>query len=227
MERGTVPNPGHPSQREEAPPLPAPGALVPRRQRPKLARKSVRYGVVDRSHTHIPRAHAKRALVPRRLPQEQTVGGERVPDPGYSSQRQEPATMGLLVPPPHPAMPACKSVRCGAGDGFPCPHPCAPKKTGQQAPAARRKDGRLGKEECPTPDNPERGTRRCPPGTVGPPPERAKPAPRSVHCGVGYWSPRPHPPGPRKTGGRPRPAAPRMGGPARKSAPPRTPLTEA
>ena len=46
-----------------------------------------------------------------------------------------------------------------------------------------------------------------PPGTLMPPPQRAKPARRSARCGVGDGSPRPHPPHPQRVGIGPRPRA--------------------
>ena len=45
------------------------------------------------------------------------------------------------------------------------------------------------------------------PGTLMPPPERAKPARKSARCGVGDWSPRRHPPHPQPVGSEPRPHA--------------------
>ena len=46
-----------------------------------------------------------------------------------------------------------------------------------------------------------------PPGTLMPPPQRAKPARISARCGVGDGSPRPHPPLPQPVGSGPRPHA--------------------
>ena len=60
-----------------------------------------------------------------------------------------------------------------------------------------------------------------------PPPQRAKPAPKSARCGIGGGSPRLHTPHPQPVGSRPRPHAPRMGGRAWESTKPQTPHTQA
>ena len=60
-----------------------------------------------------------------------------------------------------------------------------------------------------------------------PPPQQAQRARKSVHCGVGEGSPRPHPSRPQKTGDGPQPPAPKTAGWGRKSAQQRTPLSEA
>ena len=65
--------------------------------------------------------------------------------------------------------------------------------------------------ERPTPDDPHTGKRRPPPGTLMPPPQRAKPARKSARCGVGDGSPRPHPPHPQPVGSEPRPHAQKDG----------------
>ena len=49
--------------------------------------------------------------------------------------------------------------------------------------------------------------RTPPPGTIVPPPQRAKPARKSARCGVGDGSRRPHPPQPQSVGSGPRPHA--------------------
>ena len=50
-----------------------------------------------------------------------------------------------------------------------------------------------------------------PPGTLLPPPKRAKPARMSARCGVDDGSPHPHPPHPQPAGSGPRPHAPKDG----------------
>ena len=50
-----------------------------------------------------------------------------------------------------------------------------------------------------------------PPGTLVPPPQRAKPACKSAPCRVGDRFPRPHLPHPQQVGGRPRPQTPKNG----------------
>ena len=57
-------------------------------------------------------------------------------------------------------------------------------------------------------------------------PQRAKPAHKSVRCGVGDGTPRPHPPHPQPVGSGPRPHAPSTGGGVRESAQPQTPYTQ-
>ena len=68
------------------------------------------------------------------------------------------------------------------------PHP-QPVGSGPRAHA--QTDGRSGVGECQSPDAPHLGKRRPPPGTLMPPPQRAKPARKSVRCGVGEGSPCP------------------------------------
>ena len=51
------------------------------------------------------------------------------------------------------------------------------------------------------------GGRAPSPRTHMPPPQRAKPAPKSARCGFGDGSPRPHPPHPKPVGRGPRPHA--------------------
>ena len=71
--------------------------------------------------------------------------------------------------------------------------------------------GRSVVREGPIPDASHRGKRRPPPGALVPPPQRAKPAYKSAHCGAFDQSPRPHPPHPQPVGSGPRPDPPKDG----------------
>ena len=76
-------------------------------------------------------------------------------------------------------------------------------------------------------DAPRPGKRRPPnPGSLVPPPQRAKPARKSPRCLVGDGSPCPHPPHSQPVGSGPQQHAARMGGRAWESAQPRTPYTQ-
>ena len=119
-----------------------------------------------------------------------------------SAPARTPHTRARGAPPGHPhAAPAArKSARYGVGDGSPGLHPPAPtaKSSGPRQPAQRA--GSRGWESAPprTPHTQAGGA--PPPGTLMPPPQRAKPARKSARCGVGDGSPRPHPPAPTASG---------------------------
>ena len=85
----------------------------------------------------------------------------------------------------------------------------------------------VGRGRAPNPRPPECSHEAPPPGALVPPPQRAGPARKSAHCGVGDGSPSPHPPHPQTVGSGPRPHAPRTGGRAWESTQPRTPHTQA
>ena len=76
------------------------------------------------------------------------------------------------------------------------PHP-QPVGRGPRQPA--RRAGSRGRESA-RPRTPQTQARGAPPGTLMPPPQRAKPARKSARCGVGDGSPRPHPPAPTASG---------------------------
>ena len=109
--------------------------------------------------------------------------------------------------PPQRAKPACKSARCGVGDGSPCTQPPHPQPVGSGTLPHARTDEWSGVGERPTPDTPHPGRRPPPPGTLMQPPERGKPARKSTRCGVVDWSPCPHLPHPQQVGSGPRPHA--------------------
>ena len=76
--------------------------------------------------------------------------------------RQGAPPPDALVPPPQRAKPACKSARCGVGDGSPCPHPPHPQPVGSGPQPHARTDERSGPGERPPPDAPHPGNRRPP-----------------------------------------------------------------
>ena len=76
------------------------------------------------------------------------------------------------------------------------PHP-QPVGSGPQQPAQRA--GSRGWESA-RPRTPHTKAGGAPPGTLMPPPQRAKPARKSARCGVGDGPPRPHPPSPTASG---------------------------
>ena len=209
---------------------------MPPPQRAKQARKSARCGLRDgspRPHPPQPqpvgsgpRSHAR--------PHERSGVVER-PTPDAARPGKRRPAPGTLMPPPQRAKPARKSARCGLRDGSPRPHPPQPQPVGSGPRSHARPHERSGVVERPTPDAARPGKRRPAPGTLMPPPQRAKPARKSARCGVGDGSPCPHPPhrqpvgsGPRTharknewsgVGERPTPDAPHPG----KRHPPRAP----
>ena len=90
--------------------------------------------------------------------------------------------------------------------GLPRPH-TAPTASGKRAPAARPKRREVGGARAPDPGRPTPRQEAPPPGTLMPPPQRAKPARKSPCCWVGEGSTRPHPPHPQPVGSRPQPHA--------------------
>ena len=138
-------------------------------------------------------------------------------DPHAGKRRPSP---GALVPPPQRAKPACKSTRCGVGDGSPRPQPPQPPPVGSgPRPHAPRTGGRAG--ESAQPRTPHTQARDAPPPEHAcAAPQGANPARKSARRGVGDAFPRPEPPQPPPVGSGPRPHAPRTGGQARESAQP-------
>ena len=152
---GRAPVPGRPTPRQEAPP---PGALVPPPQRAKLARKSARCGVGDRSPCPHPRTHSQWVVGPGRTP-------ERTSGRGWESARpRTPQIQAGGAPPghPHAAPTARKSARCGVGDGSPRSNPPYPQPVGSGPRPHARTDERSGVGERPSPDAPHPGKRRPP-----------------------------------------------------------------
>ena len=87
------------------------------------------------------------------------------------------------------------------------PAPPAPTARGWWALAARLNGREVGGGRAPDPGCPTPRQEAPPPGTLMPPPQRAKPARKSARCGVGDGSQRPHHPHPQPVGSGPRPHA--------------------
>ena len=199
---GERPTPGVPHAGKRRPP---PGTLVLPPQRAKPARKSARHGVGDGSPCPQPPHPQPVGSGPRQhAPKDGRSGlGERRssdgPHPGkgcpprappcrphsVQSQLARARTVGLVTG-PHGRTP-CTHGQCVVGSG-------------------RSSKGRVvGGGRAPDPGHP--GKRRPPPGTHMPPPQRAKPARKSAHSGVGDGSPRPRPLQSEPVGSGPRPHA--------------------
>ena len=153
---------------------------------------------------------------PCRTPQGRAVGRGRAPNPRRPTHGQEAPPQGTLMPPPQRATPACRSARCGVGDGSPRPQP--PHAQPVRRGPCRTPQGRgVGRGSVP---NPRCSTRRQEAPTLGallPPEKRAKPALKSARCGVGDGSPCPNPPHQQPVDSTPRPHTLRTGGRARES----------
>ena len=94
-------------------------------------------------------------------------------------------------------------------------HTHAPTARGWRTPTARPVGGQSGEGERLTSDSPHSGGRQPPGDAFPPPPQRATPARKGAHCGIGAGSPRPQRPHPEHTGrGTPaaRPRARAVGG---------------
>ena len=131
------------------------------------------------------------------------------------------------MPPPQRVKPARKSARCRVGDGSPLPHPPHPQPVGSgPRPHASRTGGWVW--ESAQPRTPHTQAEGAPPGAPSlPPPQHAKPAPKSARSGVGDESWRPHPQHQQPVGSGPQPHAPSTGCWAWESAQPRMPHTRA
>ena len=184
-------------------------------------------GFVTGPRARTPRAHRKRAAAPAVRPYD-----GRPAESECTTPDTEHCTLGALRLPPQRAKPAHNSVRYGVGDGSPRPHRLRPLQTGSGPQPPVSKTGVWGRESARprTPLKKQEAPPPSPPGTLVPPLQRAKPARKSVHCGVGDGSPWPgdrmtHAPWPRKKG--PRPHASRTDSRGREGDPSRTPLTGA
>ena len=111
------------------------------------------------------------------------------------------------MPPPQRAKPGRKSGRYGVGDESPRPPPLHPQPVGSGPLPHAQTDERSGVGERLSPDAPHPAKRRPPPGTLMPPPQRAKPARKSARCWVGDGSPCWHPAHPQPVGSGLRPHA--------------------
>ena len=83
----------------------------------------------------------------------------------------------------------------------------APTAGGKRAPGVRLKGREVRGGRPPVPGRPTPRQETPPPGTLVPPPQRAKPARKSAHYGFGDGSPRPHPLHPQPVGSGPQPHA--------------------
>ena len=173
--------------------VPPPGALVPPPQRAKPARKSARCQVGDGS----PRPHPQPVGSGPRRPAQRAgcwdLGERLTPDAPHPGKRRPPQATSCR---PHSAQSQLARVRAvglvtGPHARIP-PHP-QPVGSGPRQPAQRA--GSRGWESA-RPRTPHTQARGALPGTLMPPPQRAKPARKSARCGVGDGSPRPHPPAP-------------------------------
>ena len=162
-------------------------------------------GMVTSPHARTPRTHSQWVVGPGRRP-------ERTSGRGWESTRpRTPRTQARGAP---PRAPCCRpnsaqsqlarsravGLVTGPQSGIPRTHSqwvAGPGRTPE------RTSGRGWESARPrTPHTQARGT---PPGTLMPPPQRAKPARKSVRCWVGDGSPCPHPPHPLPVGSGPRP----------------------
>ena len=143
----------------------------------KPARKSTPSGVVDGSPPPQPPHPQPQDSGPRphaRKDDWSGVGERPTPDAPHPGRRRPPP--GTFMPPPQLAKPACKSARCGVGDGSPRPHPPHQQPVVSGPRPHARKDEWSGVAEHQTPGAPHPGKRRPPPGALVLPLQRAKPA---------------------------------------------------
>ena len=150
--------------------------------------------------------HARTHLPPQPVGSGPRQPAQRAGSRGWESARpRTPHTQargappGTLMPPPQRAKPAHKSARCGVCDGSPRPHPPLPQPVGSGPRQPAQRAGSQGWESA-RPRTPHTQARGAPPGTLMPPPQRAKPARKSARCGVCDGSPRPYPPAPTASG---------------------------
>ena len=145
----------------------------------------------------------------RTPPRPQPVGSgprqpaQRMGSRGWESARpRTPHTQARGDPPghQHAAPTARKSARSGVGDGSPHPHPPRTHSQWVLGPSSPPRVRAVGAGRALDPGHPTPRQEPPPPGTLMPPPQRAKPAGKSARCGVGAGLPRPHPPAPTSSG---------------------------
>ena len=133
---GERPSPDAPHPGKGRPPR-APSCR-PHSAQSQLARARV-VGLVTGPHARPPRTHSQWVVGPGRTPQ-------RTRGQGWESARpRTPHTQARGAPPgnAHAATTACKSARCGVGDGSPRPHPPDPQPVGSgPRPVLERTRGR-------------------------------------------------------------------------------------
>ena len=157
---GSVPVPGSPTPKQEAPPPRAP-SRCPHIARSQHARARA-VGLVTGPHARTPRTNSKWVVGSGRTPGRTRGRGwestrHRTP---HTQARGDPP--GTHMPPPQCAKLARKSARCGVGDGSPRPHPPHPQPVGSGPRPHARKDEWSGVGERQTPDAPHPGRRRPP-----------------------------------------------------------------
>ena len=197
-----TPDAPHPGKRR-----PPPGTLMPPGQHAKPARKSARCWLGDGSPRPQPPHPQPVGSGPLpHAPTDERLGlGERPNlEAPHSGKRRPPRAPTCR---PHSAQ--SQLVRARAVGLVKGPHARNPLSTasGWWAPAARPKGRVVGGGRAPDPGRTTPRQEAPPPGTLMPPPQRAKPARQSVRCGVGDGSPLPHPPHKQPLGSGPRPHA--------------------
>ena len=133
------------------------------------------------------------------------VGERPSPDAPHPGERRPPRAPSCR---PHSAQSKLASTRAV---GFVMgPHARTPRTHSQWVVGPGRMPERtrgVGVGRAPGPGRPTPRQEAPPPGTLMPPPQRAKPARTSARCGVGDGSPLPNPPYPQPVGSGPRPHA--------------------
>ena len=136
---------------------------------------------------------------PSCTPQGQGVGRWRAPHPGHPTHRQETPPPGLLVP-SHSArsqLARARAVGLVMGPQAHTPHTQNQRVVG---PGCTPEGRVVGRGRAPNPGGPTHRQGAPPPGALVPPPQRATPARKSAHCGVGDGSRNPHTPHPQLVG---------------------------
>ena len=152
------------------------------------------------------------------------MGERRTPDAPHPGKRRPPRAPSCRPRSAQSQLARARAVGLVTGPHTRTPPHPQPVGSGPRQPAQRA--GSRGWESA-RPRTPHTQARGAPPGTLMPPPQRAKPARKSARCGVGDGSPRPHPPAPTASGQWPRQPAQRAGSRGWESARPRTPHTQA
>ena len=152
------------------------------------------------------------------------VGEPPTPDGPHPGKRRPPRAPSCR---PHSAQSQLARARAvGLVTGPHTSTPPHPQSVGSGPRQPAQRAGSRGSESAQprTPHTPARGG---PPGTLMPPPQRAKPARKSARCGVGDGSHAGPPPQPQPVGSGPRQPAQRAGSRGWESARPRTPDSKA
>ena len=162
-------------------------------------------GLVTGSHARTPRTHSQWVVGPGRTPERTSGRGwESAPplDAQHPGKRRTPR-----VPSCRPHSAQSQLARARAVGSVTSPHAPTPRTHRQWVVGPGRTPERTSGRgwESARPQTAHTQARGAPPpGTLMPPPQRAKPARKSARCGVGDESPRPHPPHPQAVGSGPR-----------------------